>query len=140
MFKFPDHKPKQIEFVAQKKKTDCGIACIAMLIYDTYSKVWKVSKSLKKNIAQGLFPEDVIEILEYFGFSAVNVKTLPRKGCALVTINWKKKNLSGHFIVWDGKRNQFLDPTFGVIDKKDMLESADIEEIWKVKFCPSLSK
>jgi ABC-type bacteriocin/lantibiotic exporter with double-glycine peptidase domain len=132
LFKFPVHKPKQIEFIAQRKKTDCGIACAAMLAYCTYDKAFAISKLLRKSIKSGLFLDDLLKILDYLNFSSNQVKTLPRKGCALVTINWKKKNLSGHFVVWDGKRGQFLDPIFGVIEKEDMLESANIEEIWKI--------
>lgn len=134
MFKFPIHKPKQIEFIAQRKKTDCGIACAAMLTYCTYEKALETSKILRKSIKSGLFLDDLLEILEYLNFSSTLVKKLPKRGCALVTINWKKKNLSGHFVVWDGKRNQFLDPIFGVIEKEDMFESANIEEIWKITF------
>lgn len=133
MFKFPDHKPKQIELIFQKSNTDCGIACVAMLAYIFYDDALVAFKELKKSAKRGLFPEDVLEVLEWIGFSCKLVKSLPKKGSALVTINWKKKNLSGHFIVWDGKRNQFLDPIFGVIDKEDMLNSAEVEEIWKIK-------
>ncbi len=134
MFQFPKHKPKQIELIFQKKKTDCGIACAAMLSFCTYEEALGVAKKLKINMKNGIFLDDFFEILECFDLFVRQIKTLPKRGCALVTINWKKKNLSGHFVVWDGKRQQFLDPTFGVINKEDMLESADIEEIWKIVF------
>lgn len=134
MFQFPKHKPKQIELIFQKKKTDCGIACAAMLSFCTYEEALGTAKKLKIDMKNGIFLDDFFEILECFDLFVRQVNTLPKRGCALVTINWKKKNLSGHFVVWDGKRQQFLDPTFGVINKEDMLESAEIEEIWKIIF------
>jgi ABC-type bacteriocin/lantibiotic exporter with double-glycine peptidase domain len=132
LFHFPKHKPKQIELILQKKKTDCGIACIAMLVFCSYEVALEAAKKLRISTKNGLYLDDFFEILEFFDYFARQVKMLPKRGCALVTINWKKKGLSGHFVVWDGKRNQFLDPIFGVINREDMLESAEIEEIWKI--------
>jgi hypothetical protein len=87
-----------------------------------------------KTISRGLFPEQLLEKLDDVGFDAVETKSLPKKGIALVTITWKKEESGGHFVVWDSKRKQFLDPVFGIIDREEMIKCADIEDIWKIVF------
>ena len=128
---FPKHNPKQIEYIYQRGKTDCGVACFAMIAGLLYEEARKI---FPKTISYGLFPEQLFEKLDDVGFNAVETKFLPKKGIALVTINWKNENLNGHFVVWDSKRKQFLDPIFGVINKDDMLCCAEIEDIWKIVF------
>jgi ABC-type bacteriocin/lantibiotic exporter with double-glycine peptidase domain len=131
--KFPTHNPKQIEFVEQRRKTDCGIACVAMLTYSMYNKALGLFEAIGKSIRGGLYPEDVIEVLEIYGYSVKQAEKLPKRGVALVTISWKKKDLPGHFVVWDSKRKQFLDPTFGLVNKKELLNCAKIDDIWIIK-------
>jgi ABC-type bacteriocin/lantibiotic exporter with double-glycine peptidase domain len=130
----PKHSPKQVEFVAQRSKTDCGIACIAMLcrcLYDDIASIFY--NNFKKTTRGGLYPKDISNLLEYMGYALCNLECLPNKGAALVAIWWKEPNVSGHYIVWDSKRMQFLDPLHGIINKNEILHLAEMENIWKIK-------
>lgn len=127
--KFPIHTPKQIEFVEQRKKRDCGVACVAMLTKHLYKDIILVFPELTRR--SGLHMDEILDILDAFGYYCSEVKMLP-KGSALVGIQWKSPNLNGHFVVWDGKRNQFLDPKYGIINKNNMLKVANIDIILKV--------
>ncbi len=131
--KFPTHNPKQIEFVAQRRKADCGIACVAMLTYSMYEKALGFFEAAGISIRGGLYPEDAIEVLEIYGYSVKTSDKLPKRGNALVAISWKNKDLPSHFVVWDSKRKQFLDPTFGLVNKKELLACATIDDIWIIK-------
>lgn len=132
MRNIPQHNPKQVEFIEQRKKTDCGIACLAMLCHCLYKEMALVFYSKRKTTKGGIYPDDMLEMLEEMGYEWTESKRLPARGCALVAVKWKEPNLSGHYVVWDGKRKQFLDPLHGVIDKDDFLSLIDIDEIWKV--------
>ena len=123
---FPTHNPKHVEYIQQRTKTDCGVACLAMLTDNLYSTIKEIVGKTR-----GLYPDDVLEYLEDFGYEYVEVKKLP-KGIALVALQWKEPGLSGHYVVWDSKRKQFLDPINGVIDKSEMLKFAKIDYIWKI--------
>ena len=130
MKKFPSHGPKGVEFVEQRGKTDCGIACIAMLSRRLYSEIVSLFPYLKAK--DGLYPDDVLEALEDLGYNYKEVNNLPKRGSALVAIEWKEPKVSGHYVVWDSKRKQFLDPLHGVIKKKEMLKFAKIEHTWRI--------
>ena len=91
--KFPTYNPKQIEFVAQRRKADCGIACVAMLTYSMYEKALEFFKTVGISIRGGLYPDDVIEVLEIYGYSVKVSKKLPKQGKALIAISWKNKDL-----------------------------------------------
>lgn len=132
MLLFPKNNPKQIEFVEQKKKTDCGVACIAMLIGRLYSEVVALYPKLKRTKG-GLYPEDIFEVLEDLDYEYYEVKKLPKRGVALVALEWKNVESQGHYVVWDSKRNQFLDPLHGFVNKSDMAQVAEMEYIWKIK-------
>lgn len=132
MSKFPKHKPKQTEFIQQRYKSDCGIACVAMIVGELYETSKIVFNALNKTTRGGLYPEDVMEVLEEFGYNYKDIAKLPKNGKALVAIQWINQKLSGHYVVWDGKRKQFLDPLYGVFNKKEMLKCANIEWILKV--------
>jgi len=80
----------------------------------------------------GIYPDDVLDILEGLGFGYREVSKLPKRGAALVAIHWKEKELSGHFVVWDSRRGQFLDPLHGAIGQREMLKFAGIEHIWAI--------
>lgn len=123
------HSPKQIEFIQQRKKSDCGIACVAMLVRRLYEDIVTLFPELVRRT--GLHLDEITDVLDAFGYCCVESKSLPR-GVALIAIQWKNKRLSGHYVVWDGKRNQFLDPLHGIISKKNMLKVAKMEVILKV--------
>ncbi len=127
--KYPSHNPKQVEYIQQRTKTDCGIACLAMLTDNLYSTIKEI---IGKNKRGGMYPDDVLEYLEDLGYEYLEVKNLLKAKVALVALQWKAPGLSGHYIVWDGKRKQFLDPINGVIDKKEMLKFAKIDYIWEI--------
>jgi len=129
---FPSHRPKQIEFIEQRKKTDCGIACAAMLANKLYGEVVAVIRALKISTSKGMYLNHMFELLDEFGYDCKEVKNLPKNGKALVTIQWKEENMTGHYVVWDSKRKQFLDPLHGVVNKKEMMKYAIIESIWRV--------
>lgn len=131
MSNVPKHNPKQVEFVEQQKKTDCGIACVAMLTNRLYSEIIGIFPELKRRRG-GLYPDDIFEVLDELGYSYREMKRLPRRGPALVAIEWKDPSLSGHYIVWDSKRRKFLDPLNGVMGKREMLKYAKIEYIWRI--------
>lgn len=132
MGNFPSHKPKQLEFIEQRGKSDCGIACAAMLANKLYGEVVAMIRALQINASRGLCLDEMFELLEEFGYYCKETDKVPKRGRALLTIQWKKEELSGHYIVWDAKRKQFLDPLHGVVGKRDMLKHAEIETIWKV--------
>lgn len=128
----PRHNPKQVEFIEQRRKTDCGIACLAMLCGCLYAEMASIFRSKRKITRGGIYPDDMLDIIEDLGHSYVETEKLPAKGAALVAVKWKEPNLSGHYVVWDGKRRQFLDPLHGLINRDEFLTLADIDEIWKV--------
>jgi len=128
------HQPKQIEFVEQRHKTDCGVACLAMLCGYMYEEMSSIISSLDKRKKGGMYPEDVLEILEVLGHYQLECKNLPKRGNALVAIQWKDPKLSGHYVVWNSKRKQFLDPIHGIVSKRDLLKIAFIENIWKISW------
>lgn len=125
------HKPKQIEFVEQRRKTDCGIACIAMLTRNLYDEIVKEFPELKRT-RNGLYPHKVLDILDSMGYDYSEMTSLPQRGPALVAVQWKQIGFSGHYVVWDSKRQQFLDPKHGIINRRDMLKTADIEFVWRI--------
>lgn len=129
---FPSHKPKQVEFIEQRKKSDCGIACAAMLSYKLYGEVYAISQALDIHFRHGICLNKMFELLDELKCKYKEVSCLPTKGKALVAIQWKDQFLSGHYVVWDGKRKQFLDPLHGALNKRDLLKVADIESIWKI--------
>lgn len=132
MSNFPSHKPKQIEFIEQRKNTDCGIACAAMLSNRLYGEVAAISHALGISVKKGICLEEMFELLEELNYYCQETDKLPNRGRALVTIQWKEKELSGHYVVWDSKRRQFLDPLHGVVNKREMLKLAEIDSMWKV--------
>ncbi len=129
--KYPAHRPKQIEFVEQKRRTDCGIACVAMITRRLYNEIISIFPELNR-AKGGLYPDDVLESLEELDFNYNESKNLPNKGVALVAVQWKSPELSGHYVVWDSRRKQFLDPINGIINKREMLKFAEIESIWRI--------
>jgi len=130
---FPTHKPRGVEFIQQRGKSDCGIACTAMLIDCMYAPTRTLFREFGKNTTRGgLYPEEIFEVLEEIGFENKEMQQLPRTGKALVAIQWKDPELSGHYVVWDSKRKQFLDPLHGVFNKKELSKFAEIEGIWKI--------
>lgn len=129
---FPSHKPKQIEFIEQRKKSDCGVACAAMLSNRLYGEAAAVAQALRINSKKGICLDEMFELLDEFGYYCKEIDKIPTKGRALVTIQWKEKELSGHYVVWDAKRKQFLDPLHGVFGKREMTKYAEIESVWKV--------
>jgi len=128
----PHHKPRQVEFIEQRRKTDCGIACLAMLCNCLYKEMASIFYGKRKTAKGGIYPDDMLEIIEEMGYDYKEVKKLPARGCALVAVQWKESNLSGHYVVWDSNRKQFLDPLHGAIDKEDFLNLVEVEEIWRV--------
>ena len=132
MSKWPVHKPRQVEFIQQHGKSDCGIACVAMLIGCMYESARQLFKDFGKRLRGGLYPDDIFEVLEEIGYDNEELIDLPKKGKALVAIQWKDSELSGHYVVWDAKRKQFLDPLHGVFNRKELKKFAYIENIWRI--------
>ena len=137
-YNFPRHKPKNIEFVEQRKKNDCGVACMAMLTRRMYGEIVFLFPQLKRK-RSSLYPDDVLEFLEDLSYEHKEVKKIPSKGDALIAVQWKKER-GGHYVVWSGKRKQFLDPLHGLVDKEDMLKHAEIDYIWRVWFSEKRKK
>jgi len=96
-------------------------------------KLYDDVKPFFKAISGGIYPDDVLEAVENLGFKWKEFKRLPRKGKALVALNWKEEGLSGHYIVWDCERKQFLDPKHGLINKTEMMKLCNIDYIWKIE-------
>jgi ABC-type bacteriocin/lantibiotic exporter with double-glycine peptidase domain len=120
-----------MEFIEQRTKTDCGVACVAMLSNHLYMEIIGLFPGLKRN-KKGLTPGSLLDVLEDLQYTYQEIKTLPNFGRALVAIRWKNKDFSGHFVTWDGKRKQFLDPLHGAINKKEFLKKVIIDNIWKI--------
>lgn len=129
---FPVHKPRGVEFIQQRGKSDCGVACAAMLVGCLYEIARMLFKESKKSIRGGLYPEDIFEVLEEIGFKNKELQELPQNTKALVAIQWMDEELSGHYVVWDHKRKQFLDPLHGVFIRRELNKYAYIERIWKI--------
>ena len=123
---FPSHNPKCIEFIQQKSRRGCGIACFAMLVGLMYDD----AKTYFNRVSDGMYPDDLLDALDVAGIEVSEVKHLPRKQAALVALQWNKSGLAGHYVVWDPSRRQFLDPLHGVVDRDDLMEFANIEHIW----------
>jgi len=130
--KFPLHGPKQLEFIQQRNKKDCGVACAAMLVDKLYDDMAAIFNGLGMSTRRALYPDDLFEALEEVGFDYEEIDSLPKHGRALVAVQWKHKGLSGHYTVWDSKRKQFLDPRHGVMGKREMLKHASIEYMWRI--------
>jgi hypothetical protein len=126
---FPPHSPKRIEFIQQKSRRGCGIACFAMLVGLLYDD----ARTYFNRVSDGMYPDDLLEALGGIGLEAEEVKRLPRKRAALVALQWKDESLGGHYVVWDPHRRQFLDPLHGLVERNDMLECADVDHIWAVE-------
>jgi hypothetical protein len=124
--KFPPHNPQRIEFIQQKSRRGCGIACFAMLVGLMYDD----AKTYFDRVSDGMYPDDLLEALDVAGIETCEVRRLPRKRAALVALQWKDSDLTGHYVVWDPARRQFLDPLHGVVDRQDLLDCAEIEHIW----------
>jgi hypothetical protein len=129
---YPAHSPKQIEFIGQRRKTDCGIACAGMLCGLLYGDVLAILQGLSINYKKGINLDEMFEFFDECNKSCFKVDKLPSKGQALVTIQWKD-TCSGHYIVWDSKRKQFLDPLHGLVGRREMTKYASIESVWKVE-------
>lgn len=125
---FPSHRPQQIEFIQQRNRSDCGTACVAMLAGLMYDTV----RSLMRRSRGGSYPDDVLEVLEDLGFEWREVSSLPGRGGALVALQWRDEQYGGHYVVWDSRRKQFLDPLHGVVGKRDMMKHAAVDHIWTV--------
>jgi hypothetical protein len=78
----------------------------------------------------GLFPDDVLDVLDGLGIHCKSINKLPKRQPALVAIEWREKGFGGHFVVWDPIRKQFLDPLYGLIGQRDFLSLCNIEHIW----------
>lgn len=129
MRKFPPHRPRQIEFIQQRSKADCGIACVAMLAGLLYESV----RSVVGNVRSLAHPESMIEMLEDLEMECEESSKLPARGTALVALQWNDHRLPGHYVVWDSRRKQFLDPRSGVVNRRDMMRFAKIDHIWTVR-------
>jgi hypothetical protein len=103
-----------------------------MLSDKLYGEVAAVLQALGMSANKGICLDEMFELLEELGRDCRETTKLPKRGRALVAIQWKEEELSGHYIVWDGKRRQFLDPLHGVVGQREMLRLAQIDSIWKV--------
>ena len=121
------HSPKGLELIQQRQKSDCGVACLAMLsglLYEDAREILEYKRG-------GLYPCELLEALEDMGFDCVESKRIPKANSALVALSWE--NGKGHFGVWDHRRSKFLDPVYGVIKKQDLLDCVEIDHIWIIK-------
>lgn len=80
--------------------------------------------------SNGLFPDDVLEALDDLGIAYRLMSRLPKRQPALVAVGWREDGYSGHYMVWDPERGQLLDPTHGLIDRRDLSRFCVIEHIW----------
>jgi hypothetical protein len=103
-----------------------------MLAGKIYDDMAAVFDGLGTSTKKAMYPDDLFEALEELGFDYQEVDVFPKRGKALVAVQWKHKGLAGHYIVWDCKRKQFLDPLHGVMGKREMLKHATIDCIWRI--------
>lgn len=127
---FPIHDPRRIEFIQQRKRWDCGVACVAMLAGLLYDDA--LSLFAHFGHGSGLFPDDVLEVLEDLGLPAKAASGLPKRQPALVAVDWMEEGLSGHYVVWDPGRRQFLDPLHGLVGRRELLRLCRIEHVWTI--------
>lgn len=78
----------------------------------------------------GLFPDDVLEVIEDLGISCRSVCGLPKRQPALVAVSWTDEEFGGHYVVWDPNRKQFIDPLHGLVGRRELLHLCKIEHIW----------
>lgn len=53
-------------FVLQRTKWDCGIACLASFLCQPYEEVFRIAAQQVKDIREGMFAKDHIEIARAF--------------------------------------------------------------------------
>jgi len=107
------------------------VACAAMLADRMYKEIEAIFHILEKS-TRSIYPDDVFEVLDEIGYDYDEVAHLPKRGRALVAIEWKNEGFTGHYVVWDSSRGQFLDPLHGVMGKREMLKYASIDYIWRI--------
>jgi hypothetical protein len=82
----------------KEKNTDCGVACLAMLVIRLYNEIITLYPRLKRTHS-GLFPDDIFEVLVDLNYEYYETKTLSKKGVALIAIEWKNVVSQGHYVV-----------------------------------------
>jgi len=107
---------------------DCGIACTAMLAGLLYDDALPFFNDFDH--ANGLYPDDVLEVLDDLGIPCRSMHSLPKRQPALVAVNWRDEELGGHYVIWDPDRKQFLDPLHGLIGRRELLRLCRVEHIW----------
>jgi hypothetical protein len=78
----------------------------------------------------GLFPDDVLEVLDDLGIPCRPVRSLPKRQPALVAISWRDQDFGGHYVVWDPERGQFIDPLHGLIGRREFLRLCHVDHVW----------
>lgn len=109
----------QIKRIIQDDATGCGLACVAMIVDETYAEVKKVA------LDNGFFENkrtfytissDLITLLDYFRVKAKKERKgshwLSVQSVSIVAINFRKNSNSWHWVVYVPDENQgyVLDP------------------------------
>ena len=110
-----------METIRQKHSTDCGIACVAMLVGKKYNEVEERMKTLKCIWGRKRRTDwdDIVKTLKSYDkrLSRAYEITLRNKLSwesikknAIVAINYSKKNGYWHWVVFDKERCAVRDP------------------------------
>jgi hypothetical protein len=103
----------KIEKVRQVHDDGCFVACVAMLLGDTYGKAYCEMFPDRYDGHGDLPVENVPQVLERLGFKPVpsrarRIKNLRRD--AVIVIRWRDFPSLSHAAVWNSKKRKTLDP------------------------------
>ena len=108
-----------IKRILQEDATGCGLACIAMIVGETYAEVKKIAldnEILEEKRTFYTTSSDLITILDHFHVKAKKGRKVSHwpsvQTLSIVAINYKENNDSWHWVVYVPDENQgyVLDP------------------------------
>lgn len=108
-----------IKRILQEDATGCGLACVAMIVGETYADVKKVAlenEILEEKRTFYTTSSDLINLLDHFNLKAKRGKRVSDwssiQSLSIVAINYKENIDSWHWVVYvpDDKHGYVLDP------------------------------
>ena len=109
----------EIKRILQEDATGCGLACIAMIVGETYADVKKVAlenEILEEKRTFYTKGKHLITLLDYFNFKAKRGRKVNNwssiQSVSIVAINYRENIDSWHWVVYvpDENKGYVLDP------------------------------
>lgn len=102
-----------MEYIRQRTRGDCGVACIAMLVGVSYETAWDVSKPYM-NHPDGNIPFEVLcPVFHALGFKTAVLPFHPDNAPdnSLCEVRYTVDGHEvWHYVVWDAVARRFCDP------------------------------